>query len=230
MTLQTIFHTMDIYEFKIKLLYTGEKITTTTPGYRVKDIRIEVAIKNQLFTPYTNAEGYTCKLYYNIQYKGRFGEDWRYWITEFEQTDSQYTTLSQINSAERYAPGDQLDFRVEAITGPKVMSFPDRLLPFQHVEVEASSGWSKVQTFTMPSESSSSPSQTVAPTQNPTASPDSNQPQLPDQIQPPSFVFHPSFLLWIGALIFAGIAIAVVVMFAQKHLKLQTTTNTLPNQ
>jgi hypothetical protein len=34
--------------------YTGKETTTTKPGYHVEQTSIEVTIKNQPFTPYTN--------------------------------------------------------------------------------------------------------------------------------------------------------------------------------
>ncbi len=57
--------------------YTG--VTTTQPGYHVDNRTIEVSIKNQPFTPYTNASGNKISLFYWIEFKGHFGDDtdWR---------------------------------------------------------------------------------------------------------------------------------------------------------
>ena len=193
--------------------FTGEKNTITTPSRYMKNHTIEVTIKNQFFTPSTAENGMERQLKYVVQFKGHYAEDWQVW-GEAYQSDVQYTVLS--NSV-NYAAGSKVDFRVEAEIGHLYDPFPDRLLFFMWFMTETSSGWSKVQTFTIPGASSSSPSQTANPPQNPTTS-DNNQPQQPEQTQP-SFVLHPSFLLWLGALLFAGVAIAVVVMYTKKHLK-----------
>ncbi|MCL2133973.1 MAG: hypothetical protein FWH37_00210 [Candidatus Bathyarchaeota archaeon] len=55
--------------------YTGKENTYTENGYHVSRKTLEVTIKNQPFTPYTNATGHEINLYYVIQFKGHFGED-----------------------------------------------------------------------------------------------------------------------------------------------------------
>ena len=64
--------------------YTGKQITN--PGYHVDDIRVEGKIKNQHFTPYmipnpnsTNSDNPNLNIdfYYNIRYKGHFGNESR---------------------------------------------------------------------------------------------------------------------------------------------------------
>lgn len=57
--------------------YTGKETTTTTPGYRAEKYDLEITIKNQPFTSYTNADGYEYNLYYDVQVKGRFEENWK---------------------------------------------------------------------------------------------------------------------------------------------------------
>jgi len=198
--------------------FTGKEITITTPGYREDNRRIEITIKNQPFTHAGNS-----RLYYGVQVKGPFGgdNDWGHLSLSGSETgyimqwDSGNTVLTAYVG---YDPGVQLYVRVQAVVGYWFR------LPVEHIVVEVESDWSKVQTVTMPGGTSSTPSQTTLPT-NPTVSPDNNQTQYPEQTQPPSFVFHQTFLLWLGALLFAGVAIAVVVMFTKKHLKTPNYNN-----
>jgi len=57
--------------------YTGQETTKTFPGSHVIDRSIEVMVKNQPFTSYTNTSGHAIELYYIIQVKGHYGEGWR---------------------------------------------------------------------------------------------------------------------------------------------------------
>ena len=208
--------------------YTGQEITLNIPG-NIVHRHIEVTIKNQPFTPYEDSNGINYYLYFFVQSKGSFGDEWQNWGSTVQYIDQigrgfqpstpeLYLQGNVVSGPANYAAGAQVDFRVEARIGHYYCLNPGYSIYASFAfEADATSGWSKVQTFTMPGESSSSPSQITNLPQNPTTS-DNNKPQQPDQIQP-SFVFHPSFLLWIGALIFAGVAIAVVVMFTKKHLK-----------
>jgi hypothetical protein len=198
--------------------FTGEKNTITQPGRYMKNHTIEITIKNQFFTPSTAENGMEHRLRYVVQFKGHYAEDWQVW-GEVYQSDSQYTVLSK---SVNYATGSKVDFRVETQIGHT--EFVDNSLFIPYFVSDGSSGWSKVQTFTMPGTSSSTPSQTTNHHQ-PSATSDNNQPQLPDQLQPPSFVFHPSFLLWIGSLLFVGIVVAVVMVFLKRHLKTPNYNN-----
>ena len=214
--------------------YTGEKNTTTTPGYRVENKTIEVVIESQPFTPYTDTNRITYYLYYTAQSKGYFGEDWQVWGSTvqiknpygggFVGSTSEYSQGSILSGTAKYDAGAQVDFRVEAIIGHYVPDSPDHMFPQYWFETDVSSGWSRVQTFTMPGESSSQLSSQTA-TQPTTAN--NNQPQLPNQTQPPSNIFNPYFLLWIGTIIIASIVITVVVVILRRHPK---TTNTQPQQ
>ena len=59
--------------------YTGKEIVTTTPGYHVENKSIEITVTNQPFIPYTDAEGHLINLYYNVRFKGHFGEESDWW-------------------------------------------------------------------------------------------------------------------------------------------------------
>ncbi|MDR0460539.1 MAG: hypothetical protein LBH62_03750 [Nitrososphaerota archaeon] len=209
--------------------YTGEKTTTTTPGYHVENKTIEITIKNQPFTPYTGTNGITYYLYYSVQSKGRFGEDWQNWGSTVQIKNSygggflpssEYLQGSIVSgSANGYTNGAQVDFRVEAIIGHYVPDSPDHMFPQFWFETDESSGWSSVQTITIASELSSSPSQTAT---FPLVTSDGNgQSQSPCQAQPSNGVFsNPLFMFGVGAL-FAG-GIIVVVLFLRWQPKNQS--------
>ena len=55
--------------------YTGKTVMTQA-GYHVENKSIVVTITNQHFSPYEDANGKTLQLYYNIRWKGHFGDYW----------------------------------------------------------------------------------------------------------------------------------------------------------
>ena len=213
--------------------YTGEKTTHTQPGYRVNQITAEITIKNQPFTPYTNENGREINLFYKFDVKGHFGENWERegYSSAIVQSKSGYTILSYVVTQ---ATGSKLDFKVQAVVGyeyDEVAESGSSAAWWGYtawvVRSLESSNWSNIQTVTISDMfSSSASSQTTTPSQNPTAPPNNNKPQQPDQNMP-SFVLHPYILLWIGILLFAGVIITVVIMFAKRHLK-NSTYNNLP--
>ena len=212
--------------------YTGETIQSYA-GYHIKDQSIEITIKNQPFTPYTNTSGSKINLYYLIQYKGHFGEEW-YPLTKedddvidcyYVQSNSKATTVV---STSRFVDGYQVDFRVQAIIGNTHPG--DWFSAIGHhysieIDAVASSDWSSIQTITI-GESSSSQTPTTPPT-NAYTPPYVNQTSLPES-QLPDFMFHPFFLLGISAL-FAGLIVIVVMMFLRRHLKTATYHQAIHN-
>jgi len=174
--------------------YTGEKTTTTEPGYHVDLREIVITIKNQPFTSYTDEKGQKYRLYYYIEVKGHFGDEWRGFNGNRFQSDSGYSVIMCGRTQYNYhyfeplpAAGSQLDFRVEAVIGYD--GFSENVLENRyvyeigdgvdkpHIFVDVvSSGWSKVQTFTIPEHGEASP-----PTQNttphsPTTTTNNNKP------------------------------------------------------
>ncbi|MCL2642216.1 MAG: hypothetical protein FWD52_01680 [Candidatus Bathyarchaeota archaeon] len=152
--------------------YTG--VTTTQPGYHVNNIITEVTIKNQPFTKSGNSN-----LFYIVQAKGHFGgdNDWRT-VTPTDdpfRPDTGY--VQQSNSRQTvftsygYDPGVQVDFRVKAVIGTLQL-----IAPFWQLDVESSSDWSKIQTFTVPGKPSVSPTQTTNSPSTPTTSDPYNPP------------------------------------------------------
>jgi len=230
--------------------YTGKETTTTTPGYHINQKSIEVTIKNQPFTPYIDEStkdpaygpnGKEFNLYYRVQAKGHFGENWRDFGELYViQSNSGYTVVSSAIIGEdkivNYDAGSQLDFRVQASVGYKYNELSGRLFvpysgPVWVVAPAEYSDWSRVQTFTIPV---SLPSQTV--TLPPSTIPDDSNsyPQFPDQTQPPNDIFtNPLFLLGVSVIL-GGVIVFIVLVFLKRHLNtstyldssIQTNTNT----
>ncbi|MCL2690890.1 MAG: hypothetical protein FWE56_01370 [Candidatus Bathyarchaeota archaeon] len=230
--------------------YTGKETTTTAPGYHVNSLTIEVTIKNQPFTPYIDENtkdpaygpnGKEFNLYYRVQAKGHFGENWRDFGELYViQSNSGHTVVSSAIVGEdnivNYAAGSQLDFRVQASVGYKYNELSGRLFvpypgPVWVVAPAEYSDWSRVQTFTIPG---SLPSQTATLPTSPITSDGNDQPQYPEQTQPPNVIFtHPFVLMGVGTL-FTGVIVFIVLVFLKRHLNtstyldssIQTNTNT----
>ncbi|MCL2642569.1 MAG: hypothetical protein FWD52_03530 [Candidatus Bathyarchaeota archaeon] len=194
--------------------YTG--VTTTEPGYHVNQRDIEVTIKKQPFTIY-GEEGYIFRLRYYVEVKGHFGDEWTAYYDYVAHLNSD-TVVTR--SANDYAAGSQLDFRVKAIIRGTMEEGPFNMIA---PAVDSESGWSKVQTITISSKPSSAPTQTITLSPPSTTSDDGNSyPQSSNQTQPSNVVFtNPFFLLGIGVL-FGGVVVAVVMIILKKHLKTQT--------
>ena len=135
--------------------YTGKETVITTPGYRVENRSIEVVIKNQPFTPYTDADGKEINLYYNVRVKGHFGEYWEELYSRYKdhpsaipvQSSSEFTVLSL---SANYPDGAQVDFQVEAILGYYYNELAGRpIVPLYVLGSVDSSGWSSTQTLTI---------------------------------------------------------------------------------
>jgi hypothetical protein len=174
--------------------YTGKEIVTTHSGYHVENKSIEVTIRNQPFTPYTDASGNEININYNVRVKGHFtdGEVWHEVYPETQhrdvfgydtkgtlQSNSGYTVIS---CSADYPAGAQVDFQVEALEGYFTKCYPFILDIFTWVFTGELSGWSNTQTLnidentvttvpTIHSTPSTSVSAPTSPTQNPTAIP-----------------------------------------------------------
>ena len=135
----------------------------SSPGHHVDNRTIDVTIKNQPFTPYTDANGNSVQLNYNVRSKGHF-DDWgsgssRY-MNSLQMSSSAYTVVS-INVASWNIPaGGQIDFQVEATTSYTTYSSSSSTpstsygcggfssTPTPQTTVE-NSGWSGTQTVTV---------------------------------------------------------------------------------
>jgi hypothetical protein len=161
--------------------YTGKEIVTTTPGYHVENKSIEITIKNQPFTPYTDADGNEINIYYNVRVKGHFGQDWTELYSPYSdsvrggyygsyskspvQSSSEYTVLSL--SAD-YPDGAQVDYQVNAHAGYYTDYWPYvGVGGFIWLFNGEFSGWSNTQTITIGESQTPTPSPTTTPTQTP---------------------------------------------------------------
>jgi hypothetical protein len=169
--------------------YTGKETTTTKPGYHVENKSIEITIKNQPFTPYTLTEhtGYnhetgerrtydrnsTVNLYYNIEVKGHFGENWKSVDSgdfTYEgrksnaQLDSEYTVFTI--EADDYPKDTVLDFRVRALTGYYV-PYGRSVVIFGYDFFGQESDWSETQTINVNESQMWTPLPETTPTQTP---------------------------------------------------------------
>lgn len=159
--------------------YTGEK-RVTEAGYHAENKTIEVSIKNQPFTPYTDADGNTIGLYYNISYKGQFEDEWHTLHNHVAATNSEYTVLSKSQFGE-FPDGVKVEFRVQACIG-YYTTWQYLMDCYEYTLHGETSDWSNVQTVTIennqatPSStwalsSTHSPTTSTQPTQNPTVTP-----------------------------------------------------------
>lgn len=155
--------------------YTGKTVTTTTPGYRVEEKSIQITVTNQPFTPYTDANGNSINLFYNVRYRGHFGDE-SSWITPFyeairngeygftqknPQSNSQFTVIT---IPSEFRAGDAVDFQVQTMEG---FHTPWEPLPIPMGTSKfsgKSSDWSSTQTITIGKEQTQEPTQTLAPT------------------------------------------------------------------
>jgi hypothetical protein len=137
--------------------YTGKNVTIEE-GYHARNETIIFTIKNQ---PFSN-------LFYNIRYKGHFGDVWTklYSYEQYSsgslvpQSNSAYTVIS-IPAKYPFVNGAKIDFQVQAVRYHYVQVFisdhpmaPPPLNEIGHYEerftLSGTSGWSNTQTMTFP--------------------------------------------------------------------------------
>jgi hypothetical protein len=180
-TLELVDHSYDVPSSTTTTIdpYTGEQTITTQQGYHVINRTIEVAIKNQQFTPYLIDNQRMVYLFYNVSYKGHYEEGWKYHPSGSYARDSTAATSIQ-QSASDYtivqfkAPSEgKMDFRVQAQIGYynysqlfiSVPGAPFTILTF----IGEVSGWSEPQTITI--EEFITPSPLLTPTPEPISTP-----------------------------------------------------------
>jgi hypothetical protein len=167
--------------------YTGQ--TINIPAHRVENYTIDLTIKNQPYIPVIANNGANTSFVYQIQVKGHFAKDWipmypfgdgpkmsntDYTIITYlllQSEDSYYltshdSTTPSVNTITGLPPNASIDFQVEALSG-----YWTRTIEFgsQHFEAQES-GWSPMQTVTIPA-SSGSTTQTPSPSSSPSTSP-----------------------------------------------------------
>jgi hypothetical protein len=149
--------------------YNNKTETTTTSGYHIQNITIDVTIKNQAFPPVIN--GNSTQLYYDIQIKGHYGEEWTdvyHYMYSGKvlpvQSSSQYTVISL---PANYQPEDEVDIQVRAILGYTVDYPPVAHSPiigqytYSSKFFNSASNWSTTQTIKIGEEVPISPTPTA---------------------------------------------------------------------
>jgi hypothetical protein len=128
----------------------------------------EFTIKNQPFTPYTDANGDTYNLYYTAQYRINSSDEqgWiGFYYQPYIQSDSQYTTKWRVfYDFDEGVFGSRMEFRVKAEIGclKNYYNTDGYMIVGSNFTVVVSSGWSGIQTATATDELwSPPPSQTV---------------------------------------------------------------------
>ncbi len=153
-SLKVVAYPYDVPPVYKKDEYTGKNVTIQS-GYHVDNKSVEINVKNQPFTPFIDENNHYILLYYNISYKGNFGDDWNYFSYDsttkyfLKQSNSTYTTISftQIPTE------GEIDFRVQALIG----YYTEIEHPFMDVYLYNFTGqisdWSNTQTVTITSTS-----------------------------------------------------------------------------
>ncbi len=167
--------------------YTGKQTVTTQPGYHVENKTIDFNIINQPHISTPSSNYYGIDLYYDIRFKGHFGDTWTELHTYNEEenvlptaTNSQYTLISVpytlLSIPENYSSDAQIDFQIRAINGT---SHPLSGVnsPFGYWTYE-SSAWSNIETISIP-DGSVSVSASVTPVPPPTLTPTSTSAPSP---------------------------------------------------
>ncbi len=195
--------------------YTNLTSTTTIPGYHVENRTTVLKIKNQPFTPYKVQQNgdWTVNLFYNIQIKGYFDQNWGNYKWNNGSGDrnlsQDYNSQFTIVQIDEYLPKEgQVDFRVQALEGYQhgVDVFPG--IPGERWIITGSaSDWSPTHTITI-SNTSPSSELTLSPTVSSSLSPS------PSPTHP---IAKEIFPIWViaefAALAFViGLLVVVVVM------------------
>lgn len=193
--------------------YTGEKTTTTTPGYHVENKSIEITVRNPTFTPIAITQfkswdeqnnpyfvdcNYTAELYFTLRVKGHFGDDWQIKYSFSHDNgkvnlESKYTVIT---IGADYSNNSQLDFQVKASIGfflPEGRS--GLLLGYRFYGID--SDWSNTKTLTMGAVGSTAvPQDTPAstPTAQPTPTTTPAQTQTTEPTQTPTNAADESLL------------------------------------
>jgi len=162
--------------------YTGEKVITN-PGYHVDNRTVEFTIKNQPFTPYTDASGNEISLYYNFRFKGPYGDDWSYYpntdrsyglytgfFPDTSASKSDYTVitvplhaLTSYPEGTKISTGSNVEFQVQAIIGYIEVNHTGMLAGNFYGFTGERSDWSNTQTILIGESQTPTPSPATTP-------------------------------------------------------------------
>jgi len=143
--------------------YTNNKVIQTY-GDHVDNRTVVITIKNEPFTPFTDSDGNTINMFYNVCYKGSFGQYWtrvygvERMVSNYDIPDNKYGYKIQDYGSQntvvliKSPPSQgQMDIQVEALqgytnrTGEGHIIFDVVWYTFYGEE----SGWSDIQTLTV---------------------------------------------------------------------------------
>jgi hypothetical protein len=171
--------------------YTGETVIERH-GEHVDKRTVEIKITNQPFTPYTDEEDHAINVYYNVQYKGQYGEDWYTLYGDnvhfkIQDYNSQYTIINYTYAINRHElpQSGKMDFRVQASIGYESASrnpstgWMDPYYWYNIVGKE--SNWSDIQTISIPDGAVSKPQSSSSPATTPTPTPEQTPTPTPEQ-------------------------------------------------
>jgi hypothetical protein len=142
--------------------FTGEQVLDKAAQHYVNQ-SIQITITNQPFTPFL-ANDKQIELYYNVSWKGHFGDEWRYSTFNYVSSGQEYTVISimpktqgisRINNEESWigevTAGDY-DFKVQAFIGywTQVHEISLPISSYYEVWTGQTSNWSSIQTITVP--------------------------------------------------------------------------------
>jgi hypothetical protein len=176
------------YSYDIAPTYTTDPYTNNTViqtyGSHVDNRTVVITIKNEPFTPFNDSNGNTINLFYNIRYKGTFGQDWTemyggertVWYN-YDDSDNNYGYRIQNYASQNTivvmsspAQQGQMDIQVEALKG-----YTNRTIIQGHIFMSVvgytfygeESGWSNTQTITLGESQTPTPSPATTPTPTP---------------------------------------------------------------
>ena len=132
--------------------YTGKDVMRRA-GYVAENKSVEISIKLQPFTPYTDSSGNYVFVFYNVSYKGHYEEDWHY--HPYNSNDLSYSynpdylVISDPLVINNIPDDGHSDYRVRAQIG----YYTEIAHPFMDVYVYKFTGeagdWSDTQTITV---------------------------------------------------------------------------------
>lgn len=216
--------------------YNGKTIITKA-GEHIDNRTVEIKIRNQPFTPYNDSNGNMINRFFDVRYKGAYTDKWTTMFANTTQTSgmnyrnpymtygyaiedysAEYTTILY-----QVAPDSgQIDFQVEALEGYTYMAGYDAHLFYSYASftfIGQESGWSDIQTVTIPGTSvSTSYSPTVAtnsptpttPTSTPVTTAAVNSDNSSSDDQPLTYTFL------VAAVVVLSIAVVSLLIYVQK--------------
>lgn len=184
------------YSYDIAPTYTTDPYTNNTViqtyGDHVDNRTVVITIKNEPFTPFTDSNGNTINMFYNVRYKGTFGQDWTrvygaersVWYSYGNPDDNygykiqNYASQNTVVAITSPAQG-KMDIQVEALRG-----YTNRTVIQGHIFMSVvgytfygeESGWSNTKTITLGEASTYTPNPT-----SPTTTPEQQLSPAPSQ-------------------------------------------------